>query len=301
MNTTTGSCRIFGGRTATWLRATWLRVGGLALAVSLSAGAAAAQSKLQPLDTGSDPVVATVDGAPIMRSDVTDFQKSLPPQYQKLPLQMLYPALLDKLIEIKLISGAGQKEQLANDDEVKRRIDQFRERVIEEVYLQRIIEKQVTEPALRQRYDKYIKDTPARQEISARHILVQTESEAKDVLAELKKGADFAELAKTRSIDPSAKAQGGDLGFFTRDEMVPEFSTAAFKMKDGEISAAPVKTQFGWHIIKVEAHRTTVPPFEEMREKLAFDMSNEIKNDIVAKLKKTAKVERFNLDGTPAK
>ncbi|HEX9466306.1 MAG TPA: peptidylprolyl isomerase [Alphaproteobacteria bacterium] len=260
-----------------------------------------AQNRLQPLDNAQDPVMATVDGAPILRSDVTDFQKSLPPQYQKLPLQMLYPALLDKLIEIKLISEAGQKAELGNDDEVKRRLEQFRERVIEEVYLQRIIEKSVTDDALRQRYDKYIKDTPARQEISARHILLQTESEAKDVLDQIKKGADFADLARARSIDPSAKEQGGDLGFFTRDEMVPEFSNAAFKLKDGEVSAAPVKTQYGWHIIKVEAHRTTAPPFEQMREKLAFDMSTEIKNDIVAKLRKTAKIERFNLDGSAAK
>ncbi len=281
------------------------RILGFAAAVALvglaATAGAHAQTKLQPADNAQDPIVATVDGAPIARSDVEEFQKSLPAQYQRLPLQMLYPALLDKLIEIKLISQAAQKANLENDDEVKKRVQQIKERVVEEIYLQRTIDKQVTEETLRKRYDKYVKETPARQEISARHILVQTESEAKDILDQLKKGADFAELAKTRSIDPSAKEQGGDLGFFTRDEMVPEFSNAAFKLKDGEVSPAPVKTQYGWHIIKVEAHRTTVPPFEQMKDKLAFDMSTEIKNDLVGKLRKTAKIERFNLDGSPAK
>jgi len=269
-------------------------------AIGLATGARA-QMKIQPADNATDPIVATVDSAPIQKSDIEDFQKSLPAQYQRLPLQMLYPALLDKLIEIKLISQQALKERLENDPDVQKRIQQIKERVVEEVYLQRMIDKQVTEDALRKRYDKYVKETPARQEISARHILVQTESEAKDVLAQLKKGADFSELAKTRSIDPTAKEQGGDLGFFTREEMVPEFSDAAFKLKDGEISPAPVKTQYGWHIIKVEAHRTSVPPFEQMHDKLAFDMSTEIKNDVVAKLRKTAKIERFNLDGSPAK
>ena len=273
----------------------------VAVAVAGFAAGARAQTKIQPVENAQDPIVATVDGAPIARSDIEEFQKSLPAQYQRLPLQMLYPALLDKLIEIKLISQAAQKEHLENDEEVKKRVQQIQERVVEEIYLQRMIDKQVTDEALHKRYDKYVKETPARQEISARHILVQTESEAKDVLDQLKKGADFAELAKARSIDPSAKEQGGDLGFFTRDEMVPEFSNAAFKLKDGEVSPAPVKTQYGWHIIKVEAHRTTVPPFEQMRDKLAFDMSTEIKNDLVGKLRKTAKVERFNLDGSPAK
>ena len=272
---------------------------GLAAAIAALSPMAAAQTQIRPVEGAADPVVATVDGSPIFRSEVVDFQKSLPQQYQALPIQMLYPALLDKLIEIKLIAGAGEKAKLADDEEVKRRLRQAQDRIVEEVYLQRIIAKSVTEETLRKRYDEYVKKTPARQEISARHILVQTESEAKDILTELKKGADFAELAKTRSIDPSAKEQGGDLGFFTRDEMVPEFSNAAFKLKDGETSPAPVKTQYGWHIIKVEAHRTMVPPFAEMHDKLVFEMSNEIKNDIVAKLKKTAAVERFNLDGSP--
>lgn len=278
-------------------------VSGPALAVAIATFAswpALAQSQAAaPAQAAGDPVVATVDGNAIHRSDVTDFQKLLPAQYQRMPIEMLYPALLDKLIEMKLVADAGRKDHLENDKEVKARVAQIEERVIEEVYLQRLIGKQVTDAALHKRYDDYVKTTPAREEVSARHILVQTEAEAKDIRAQLDKGADFATLARDKSLDPSAKAQGGSLGFFTRDEMVPEFSEAAFKLKDGEISQ-PVKTQYGWHIIKVEAHRKSVPSFQDMHDKLEFEMSNEIRNDVVAKLRKTAKVERFNLDGSAA-
>ncbi len=273
---------------------------GLGLAAGVAATLPAfAQGQIKPLEGAADPVVATVNGAPILRSDVVEFQKALPPQYQQLPLQMLYPALIDKLIEIKLISEAGEKAKLADDEEVKRRVRQIQERVIEEVYLQRLIDKSVTEADLHKRYDKYVKEHPAREEVSARHILVQTEAEANDILAQLKKGADFAELAKAKSIDPSGKEQGGDLGFFTREEMVPEFSDAAFNLKDGEISPKPVKTQYGWHIIKVEAHRTANPSFEELHDKLQFEASQEVKNNLVNKLRKDAKIERYNLDGSP--
>lgn len=271
---------------------------GPALAVVFTFGSPHARAQ-SPASGASDAVVATVDGSPIHRSDLVDFQKALPPQYQHLPLEMLYPAMLDKLIEMKLVAEAGRKEHLENDKEVKDRVAQIEEQVIEQVYLQRLTEKQVTDAALHKRYDEYVKTTPAREEISARHILVQTEAEAKDIRAQLDKGADFAQLARDKSIDPSAKSQGGSLGFFTRDEMVPEFSDAAFKLKDGEISQ-PVKTQYGWHIIKVEAHRTQQPSFEEMKDKLAFDMQNEIRSAEMVKLRKTAKVEKFNLDGSKA-
>ena len=129
---------------------------------------------------------------------------------------------------------------------------------------------------------------------------MQTEAQAKEVIAELAKGADFAELAKIRSIDPAGKQQGGDLGFFSKEEMVPEFSEAAFKMKDGETSKAPVRSQFGFHVIRVEARRTASQPLEEVRDKLVSDMSQDIMNGAVSVLRKNAKIEVFNLDGTPA-
>ncbi len=280
---------------------TVFRATALGLGVLAGAHFSAAAQGLKPLDGASaDPVIAIVDGAPIRRSDLVTVQKALPPQFQALPLEVLYPALIERMIDHKLIYEAGKKDKLEADDEVKRRVRQFEEQVVHETYLGRLIEKQMTEDAIRKRYDAFVKANPAKEEISARHILVQTESQAKEVLADLGKGADFAELARAKSIDPGGKQAGGDLGFFSKEEMVPEFSEAAFKMKDGETSKTPVKTQFGWHIIRVEARRTASQPLEEVRDKLVSDMSREIMQNVVGDLRKTAKIEVYNLDGTPA-
>jgi peptidyl-prolyl cis-trans isomerase C len=252
----------------------------------------------------SDPVVATVDGSPIYRSDVIAVQRTLPAQFQQLPIEVLFPAVVERLIDTRLVVNAGRKENLQNDDEVKRRLAGLEDRVIQEVFLSRKVETAVNEQAVRERYEQMAKATPAKEEISARHILVQTEQQAKDVIADLKKGGDFAEIAKAKSIDPSGKQNGGDLGFFSREEMVPEFSEAAFKLKDGETSQAPVKSQFGWHVIRVEARRTQAPSLEEMREQISNDLSQEVVAGMVGKLREGAKVERFGLDGaalpTPA-
>lgn len=275
--------------------------GPLVLLGGLMLGAATAGAQIQPLDnTTPDPVVAIVNGTPIHRSEIEIVQKALPPQFQQLPLEVLYPALLERLVDMKLIYEDGRKEKLDADEEVKRRVRQFEEKVIQEVYLNRLIEKQVTEEALRKRYKTFVEQNPAKEEISARHILVQTETQAKEIIVELGKGADFAELARAQSMDPAGKQQGGDLGYFSREEMVPEFSEAAFKLKDGETTTAPVRTQFGWHIIRVEARRTASQPFEEVREKLTSDMSQEIMQGVIARLRQGAKVEVFNLDGSPA-
>lgn len=252
----------------------------------------------------SDPVVATVDGAPIYRSDVEAVQRTLPAQYQQLPIEVLFPAVVERLIDTKLVVNAGRKENLQNDEEVKRRLASLEDRVIQEVYLSRKVEAAVNEQAVRDRFDQMVKEAPPKEEVSARHILVQTEQEAKTVIADLKKGGDFADIAKAKSIDPSGKQNGGDLGFFSREEMVPEFSEAAFKLKDGETSEAPVKSQFGWHVIRVEARRTQAPAFEEMRDQIANDLSQEVVAGMVTKMREGAKVERFGLDGqalpTPA-
>lgn len=274
---------------------------GSCLALSgLALGSGTAAAQIRPLDNAGDPVVAIVNGTAINRSEIETFQRTLPPQFQQLPIEVLYPALLERAVNMKLIYEAGRKEKLEAEDEVKRRVQQFEERVVQEIYLNRLIEKQVTEEALRKRYQVFVQMNPAKEEVSARHILVQTEGQAKEIITDLGKGADFAELARAKSMDPAGKQQGGDLGFFSREEMVPEFSEAAFKLKDGETTVAPVRTQFGWHVIRVEARRTTSQPFEEVREKLVNDMSQEIMQGVIAQLRQGAKIEQFNIDGSPA-
>jgi peptidyl-prolyl cis-trans isomerase C len=266
-------------------------VSALALALVVGAGVGLAQTP-KALDDPGDPVIATVNGDAIRRSDAMIVQRQLPPQFQQMPLEMLLPAIVERLIDAKLIAAAGRAENLHVDADVKRRVAQFEERVIQETFLNRRVDAEVTESKVRERYDNYVKNNPAKEEVSARHILVQTEMQAKEVIVELKKGADFAELARARSIDPAGKQAGGDLGFFGPQDMVPEFAEVAFKLKEGETTETPVKTQFGWHVIRVEAHRANAPNFDEMREQIANDLSKEIVEGIVAKLRMAATIER---------
>jgi peptidyl-prolyl cis-trans isomerase C len=157
-----------------------------------------------------------------------------------------------------------------------------------------------TDSAEKDVYDDAIKKGGEEQEVHARHILVETEDQAKDVEAELKKGADFAELAKKKSKDPGA-ADGGDLGFFTKDQMVPEFSAVAFALEPGKISD-PVKSQFGWHIIKVEEKRARkAPDFEQVKAQIETYVTRKAQADYVAKLREAAKVERMDKPAEAAK
>jgi peptidyl-prolyl cis-trans isomerase C len=141
-------------------------------------------------------------------------------------------------------------------------------------------------------YDEAVKQSADEQEVRARHILVPTEDEAKAVIVELKKGTDFAELAKQKSKDPGAAAEGGDLGYFTKEQMVPAFSEVAFKLNKGDVSE-PVKSQFGWHVIKVEDKRSKpVPPFEQVKTQVESFVVQRAQAAYIAKLREGGKVER---------
>ena len=268
----------------------------VAVVAALGAGAAEGQVKAV---TG-DPVVAIVDGAAIHRSELLQMQESLPEDYQKLPLDVLYPVMIERLIDARLIVNAGRKENLQNEAEVRRRVAAYEERVIQEAYLIRRIETEVTDDKLRQRFEQALKDSPPKPQIHARHILVRTETQARDILAQLAKGKDFAALAGELSVDPSGKQNGGDLGFFSAEEMVPEFAKAAFALKDGETTKEPVKSQFGWHIIRVEGRRESLPTFEESKEQIQAEVSQEVVKKLVASLREGAKVEKFGPDGLAA-
>ncbi|RMD62756.1 MAG: peptidylprolyl isomerase [Alphaproteobacteria bacterium] len=249
----------------------------------------AAAQQQQP-SAGDDPVVARVNGEDIHRSAVLEFASKLPPQYQA-QLVQLYPLLVQRLIDFRLAGEAGRTAGLADDAEVRRRVAEAETRAIRDVYLEREMDRRITEDALRIRYDEYLAANPPQTEQRARHILVETEEKARALIAELDAGADFAELAKANSTGPSA-SEGGDLGYFTADRMVPEFAAAASALAPGEYSRVPVKTQFGWHIIKVEDRRQTQPPsFEEMKSQLREDMASEVVQAVFDDLRKTAQVE----------
>jgi peptidyl-prolyl cis-trans isomerase C len=283
---------------------------GLVCAAGLAAGHAAMAADQPPAPpTGSIPapsplpppntVVARVDGTELHLSDVEAAQQNLPPQAQKLPLEQIYPMLLDRLVDGALITEAGRKEHLEQDPELQVRLKRYEDRLIQEAYLNQAIKAAETEDQLKARYQTFAKDTAGREEVHAQHILVKTEDEAKSVIAELDKGADFGELAKKYSTDPSASS-GGDLGYFGHDDMVKAFTDAAFALSPGRYSKTPVKTEFGWHVIKVEDRRAGKPPsFEEAREQLSRDLAHEIIDAKLQNLRGAAKIEEFGLDGKP--
>ena len=210
--------------------------------------------------TPADPaeVVATVNGKPITRQDVLDSASDLPPQYQA-QIDKLFPQLLNRLIGIQLVEAKGREQGLADDPEVKRIVKQAEEEAISRIYIQKIVSERVTDESLQQAYDADNAAHPAQIEIRASHILVKTEDEAKEIIKQLQGGADFATLAKEKSIEPGAKDSGGDLGYFTQDKMVKPFADAAFALKVNEVSQ-PVQTQFGWHIIQVLDRRPAAKP-----------------------------------------
>lgn len=267
------------------------------LALSLIAAApvgAWAQAAPKPAASASDPIVARVDGQPILRSEVLATMDTLPPQYRAMPLEAIFPALVGQIIDRKLVVAAAKKEKLETDADYKKRMAELQDRVLEQVYINKKIDAQLTDAVLKKEYDKL----PTESKVRASHILVKTRDEAVQVIREISGGAKFEDVAAKKSLDPSGK-QGGDLGFFTKEQMVAPFSDAAFKMKKGEISKSPVETQFGWHVIRVEEVQADAKPsFDEVRDELRDQMSDAVFGDVIEKLRASAKVERFNPDGS---
>ncbi len=272
----------------------------LALAAPLSAHAAvepAPSLQLAP-SASDDPVVAKINGAEIHKSDLLAAQKQLPQQYQAVPLEAIYPQLLDQVVNNRLLIDAAKDAKLENDPEVKDRMAKLQERVVEQVYIDHLLAKATSDDALKALYQKSIKDAPPQEEIHGRQILLKDEAEAKAVIAQLDKGGDFVKIANEKN--PSKENSGGDLGYFTKDAMPPEFGDAAFALKKGQYTKTPVKTQFGWHVIKVEDRRPAAPPsFEDAKEKLASDTEKSTIDAKLVELRGKSKVEEFNLDGTP--
>ena len=285
------------------LRSAALRSAAALLALGVAAAAAqtvadAVKAGSGPGAAKSDPVVARVNTTEIHRSDVFQALGAMPAQVQQMPMAQVYPLVLERLIDGKLVVGAGRAQKLQDDAEIKRKVADYENRAIQEAYLGRAIDAKLNDAALRKKYDAFVNENPPQEEVRARHILLPTEKAAQETLAELKKGADFAAVAKAKSTDGSAQ-DGGDLGYFNRGDMVAEFSDAAFAMKPGDISQ-PVKSQFGWHIIKVEDRRMApAPSFEETKDQLRTELSREMVGEVVEGLRSKSKIERFDLDGKP--
>jgi peptidyl-prolyl cis-trans isomerase C len=248
-----------------------------------------------------DPVVAIVNGQQIRLSELEVAQQALPPQYRNMPLQSVYPALLDRIIDSKLVVADGRKNKINDDPAFKKRMAFIEDQILQDFWLQKEIAKRVTPEKMKERYQERLKSTPAEEEVRARHILVATEDEAKALIADIKKGGAFDKLAKEKSTDKASGAEGGDLGWFKKSDMVKEFADAAFALKKGELTDAPVKTQFGYHVIKLEDRRQAPPPtFEELQDQIREELARETVTQILDQLRAGAKIEKFNIDGSKA-
>src|SRR5580698_7064356 len=273
---------------------------GFASAVAAGCLAMVLFASLPVRAADDNPVLAKVNGAEIRQSDMAIAEEEMGPSLEKMDPATKQENLLAFLIDMKLVAKAAEDKKVEDSEEFKKRLSFARNRLLMDSLLASEGKAATTDDAMKKVYDDAAKQITGEQEVHARHILVETEDEAKAVEAELKKGADFAELAKKKSKDPGA-ADGGDLGFFTKDQMVPEFSTVAFALEPGKISD-PVKSQFGWHIIKVEEKRNRkAPDFEQVKGQIETYVTRKAQADYVAKLREAAKVERMDQPADAAK
>src|SRR5476651_2426133 len=248
----------------------------------------------------ANPVLAKVNGSEIRQSDLALAEEELGPSLAQMDPATKKDNVLSFLIDMKIVAKAAEDKKVENNEDFKKRLAFTRSRLLMDSLLASEGKAATTDDAMKKVYEDASKQITGEQEVHARHILVETEDEAKAVEEDLKKGADFAELAKKESKDPGA-SDGGDLGFFTKDQMVPEFSAVAFALEPGKISD-PVKTQFGWHVIKVEEKRTRkAPDFDQVKAQIETYVTRKAQADYVAKLRETAKVERLDQPAEAAK
>lgn len=246
-----------------------------------------------PRAEDSDPVIARANGVDIRASDLALAEEEIGGNMPNIPPEQKRDNLINYLINMVVLSQAAEQQQLAERQDVKRRLTFDHNRVLMEILLHDAGRAAMSDEELHKVYDEAVRQMPKEEEVCARHILVPTEDEAKAIVDELKKGADFAALAKEKSKDPGA-AEGGNLGCFTKDQMVPEFAEVAFKLDKGQISG-PVKTEFGWHIIKVEDKRVKpTPTFEEVKNQLENYVAHRAQAALVEKLRSAANIERLD-------
>jgi peptidyl-prolyl cis-trans isomerase C len=260
----------------------------------------AATPAAPPPSTPANAVVAKVNGKDIHLSDVQDAMTALPEQARGMPPQVLMPMVIDQLVDRAALADEARKQGLDKDPAVQAAIARATDQALQNALLRREIAPTITDAAIQARYDQQYKNKPGQAEVHARHILVATEQEAKDIIAQLQKGGDFAAIAKQKSTEPGAAQSGGDLGWFKKDDMVPEFSAAAFGLKAGQVDPQPVHTQFGWHVIQVLETRTAPPPsLDEAKDEIRQTMIQEGIQKAVEQARADAKIERFNASGAP--
>ena len=258
-----------------------------------------------------DPVVAKVNGTEIRQSDLAVAEEEagqIPPMSPEAKQDYLVQFWADMI----LVSKAAEDKKLGDGADFKRKLAFNRNKLLMESLLTSVGKAALTDAEMHKVYDEAVKQMGEEKEVHARHILFraaagdekaskEAEDKIKAVIARLKKGEDFVKVAGELTEDPSGKANGGDLGFFSKEQMVPEFSDTAFKLDKGQISE-PVKTQFGWHVIKVEETRVKPQPkFEEVKPQIEQYVVRKAQAELVTKLRADAKIERMDKLADPAK
>jgi len=240
------------------------------------------------------PIVANVNNEDISLETMIHAMNELPPEIQSQPFMSYYEDLLERVIDIKLFAQEGKKMKLNEEPSVRAAIDFVIEKVLMQAFLSKYVQENIKEENLKASYNNFIADETSREEIKASHILMDTESEAIDVINMLNNGDDFAELAKNKSTGPSGPS-GGDLGWFKRGQMVPPFEKAAFSLNKNEITQRPVQTQFGWHVIKIFDKRIPeAPSYESMKSKLIQDLERKIVSKKIQDLRNDALIEKLS-------
>ncbi len=253
----------------------------------------------EALEPAADPVVAIVNGEEIHASEVVLFFQTLNPDLQQIPISALFPQLLDATIDRKLAAQRGADEGLYADPDILQKISIFADQLVEDALLRRAVDAAMTEEAMQAEYQKIVAESAELEEVRISHILLATQEEAFDVIGLIQEGADFAQMARERSLGPS-NVDGGDLGFIPPGGTIPEFEVEAFALGVGQMTQEPVSTEFGWHVILVTDRRPgQAPPLEEVTEYMQDQISRVAIDAFYLSLSEGEEIERFNIDGTP--
>ena len=262
-------------------------LGGLMITTAMMQGAALAQEPVS---------VATLNGETIYLDEVMQIAEQLPEEYRRQPLDTYFDQLVDDVINTRLAADAASADGLQNEELIIEAIRIATNRILAEAYMASEVRKDVDDAAIEAAYQRFVADSDSREEISARHILVNSEEEALGLIEKLKGGADFSALAKEFSTGPSGP-KGGDLGYFGRGQMVPDFEAAAFNLEIGTFSSQPVRTQFGWHVIKLEDKRIAAPAtLDEMRGQIANSLSQQALARLIEEMRSDAAISKRSFE-----
>ena len=257
--------------------------------------AAAASLALVPAfaeDAAPDKVVATINGTPITEGDLGIAAQEFGEQLQRIPPNQQRTALIQVLIDIRLLAKAAETAGLDKDKGVAGKLVFAHDTTLRSEYLRSRVAASVTDDAAKKRFAEETAKFVPSDEIHVLHILVKTEDEAKAVIADLDKGGDFAAIAKEKSLDPGSGPQGGDLGFIGRGKTVKPFEDAAFALDAGAYTKAPVQSEYGWHVIKVtEKRKEPAPTFDAEADRIKQELAQETMKNEIASLRAAAKID----------